>query len=284
MSEREQMAGKPTRRRRAKRNGWAYTLVALQALCVLLPLAVVFIWAFTASWPWPNLVPESLSARGIEDLFAPQQHMPQILATSIGVALATALLSTLVAGMAARAICHYRPRGRDALEFGMLLPLIIPSTVFAMGVQVAFTKAGLTGTVVGVVLSHTIIALPYAAMIMVDTTAAAGTKMEEVARVSGASSLQLLRTVTVPQLLPGILSSASMGFIISFSQYFITLIIGGGKVKTLALIMFPYLSSGDRTMASAYGAVFLVVIFAVFLLFEVLLRKQASRDVGYFNG
>ena len=64
----------------------------------------------------------------------------------------------------------------------------------------------------------------------------------------------------------------------------ITLIIGGGKVKTLALIMFPYLSSGDRTMASAYGAVFLVVIFAVFLLFEVLLRKQANRDVGYFNG
>ena len=59
---------------------------------------------------------------------------------------------------------------------------------------------------------------------------------------------------------------------------------GAGKVKTLALVMFPYLASGDRTIASAYGVVFIAATLAVFLLFEVLLRKQTAREIDYFNG
>ena len=75
-----------------------------------------------------------------------------------------------------------------------------------------------------------------------------------------------------------------MSYILSFSQYFLTLLIGGGAVKTLALTMFPYLASGDRTIASAYGVVFMVATLAVFLLFEVLLKRHASRGTDYFDG
>ena len=55
-------------------------------------------------------------------------------------------------------------------------------------------------------------------------------------------------------------------------------------MKPLALVMFPYLASGDRTIASAYGVVFIAATLAVFLLFEVLLRKQTAREIDYFNG
>lgn len=277
-------ADRPKRRRRHLRNKWAYALVILQAACVIVPIAIVCVWAFTASWPWPHLVPQTLSARGMEELFLPAQKMPRLLITSIFIALATALLSTVVATMAARAICIHKMKGKDVLEFAILLPLIIPTTVFAMGVQVIFLRCGLAGTDIGVILSHTIVALPYCAIIMLDITAAAGTRMEEASQVLGASPIARLFTVTIPQLLPGMLSSMSMAFIVSFSQYFITLLIGAGKVKTLALIMFPYLTSGDRTIASAYGVVFMLVILVVFILFEVLLRKHVAKEVDYFNG
>lgn len=119
---------------------------------------------------------------------------------------------------------------------------------------------------------------------MVDCMEAAGSRLEEQARLCGAGSARTWATVILPVLAPSLLSAASMSYILSFSQYFITLLVGAGKVKTLALVMFPYLAGGDRTIASAYGVVFLAATLIVFLLFEVLLRKQASREIDYFNG
>ena len=64
-----------------------------------------------------------------------------------------------------------------------------------------------------------------------------------------------------------------MSYILSFSQYFLTLLIGGGAVRTFATVMFPYLSGGDRTIAAAYGISFILATFVVFLIFEWLLRR-----------
>ena len=71
---------------------------------------------------------------------------------------------------------------------------------------------------------------------------AIGNKLEEQAKVLGANTFQAFTKVTLPILSPVILSSLSMSYIVSFSQYFLTLLIGGGKVKTFAIVMFPYLS------------------------------------------
>ena len=267
------------RRERRPVRAAARALVALQALCVLGPVAIIVVWAFTASWPWPSLLPETFSARGIEELFGPAQRAGEVLGASVGIALATA-----AATLAGRALSHYRFFGREALRFAVLLPFLIPATVFAMGVQVALIRAGLAGTVAGVVLAHSIVALPYAALIMADAMEAAGSRLEEQARVCGAGGARAWLTVILPMLSPSLLSAASMSYILSFSQYFLTLLVGSGKVKTLALVMFPYLASGDRTIASAYGVVFIAATLAVFLLFEVLLRKQTAREIDYFNG
>ena len=265
----------PRRGRGLSGKAAARALVALQALCVLGPVAIIVVWAFTASWPWPSLLPETLSARGVEELFGPAQRLTDVLGTSVGIALATAVLTTTVAALAGRALSRYRFAGREVFRFAVLTPFLIPATVFAMGVQVAFIRAGLAGTVAGVVVSHVIVALPYASLIMVDAMEAAGSRLEEQARLCGAGSARTWATVILPV--------ASMSYILSFSQYFITLLVGAGRVKTLALVMFPYLAGGDRTIASAYGVVFLAATLIVFLLFEVLLRKQASREIDYFH-
>ncbi|MEG1517058.1 MAG: ABC transporter permease [Raoultibacter sp.] len=259
--------------------------VAAHLACVFLPLLVIVLWAFTSSWPWPLLFPESFSSRGLEEIFAPSQNLGAVLAQSIGIAVAVAILATVVAAMASRALLFYRFRGKFLFRFATVLPFLIPATVFAMGVQVLFIKAGLAGTVVGVIVAHTIVALPYAVTIMGEVMQAAGDRLEQQARTLGANPLQTLIHVQLPLLLPGILSASAMAYILSFSQYFLTLLIGGGAVRTFAVTMFPYLASGDRTIASAYGVVFLAVTFGVFLLFEFLIKRFASPcDNDYFNG
>lgn len=271
--------------RKQRSHAWVAKLfIAVHLVCVFVPLLIIVAWAFTSSWPWPDLLPQSFSDRGLVEIFQSQQGLGIVLAQSVGIALAVALLATLVAALAARAFSQHDFVGKELARFSTVLPFLIPTTVFAMGVQIVFIRAGLANTVAGVILAHTIVALPYATMILTDAMVAAGNKLEQQARVAGAGSLASLVQVQIPLLLPGILSAMSMSYIMSFSQYFLTLLIGGGAVKTFAVTMFPYLASGDRTIASAYGVVFLVVTLAVFFLFELLIKRFASYKTEYYNG
>jgi putative spermidine/putrescine transport system permease protein len=64
-----------------------------------------------------------------------------------------------------------------------------------------------------------------------------------------------------------------MAYIISYSQYFTTLLAGGGRVKTLALVMVPYIQSGDRALSSVYAVTFVGSALIVFFIFEALIHR-----------
>lgn len=268
--------------RHRKRRGGAplsKLFVVIHLIVVLIPIAIITIWAFADRWSWPDLLPNAFSTRGLEQvLFAANGQGLAVMGQSIGIALATAVVATAVATLAARAICVHSWVGKTAYHFLLMVPFLIPTTVFAMGVQVLFIHAGVARTAPGVVLAHAIVALPYAVTIMVDVTRAVGTRREEAARALGAGPVRAFFSVTLPALLPGVLSAMSMSYIMSFSQYFLTLLIGGGAVRTFATVMFPYLSGGDRTIASAYGILFIVATLVVFLIFELLLRRVGLRE------
>lgn len=264
---------------RGRRTVWARVFVAVHLLVVFAPISVIAVWAFSTRWAWPDLLPAGLTGRGVELVLSGSQGAGlACIALSVGIALASAAVATLAAALAARAVCCHEWRGRRLFQFATLLPFLVPSTVFAMGVQVAFIRAGLSSTVPGVVLAHAVVSLPYAVAIMSDVARGAGTRLEDAARTLGAGRLRTLVHVTLPELVPGIVSSMSMCYILSFSQYFLTLLVGGGQVKTFALVLFPYLSGGDRTVAGAYGLAFIVITLVVFALFELLLRKVRSVE------
>lgn len=255
----------------------ARAIIVLDLALVVLAIGVVAIWAFADRWSWPDMLPQALSLRGISEVLFGGRGMSLLLG-SMGISLVVAIFTTFVAALAARAICFYEWRGRTTFNFLLLTPFLIPVTVFAMGVQVLFIQAGIARTVPGVVLAHAIVALPYASTIMIDVTRAVGARFEDAARTCGASPAKMASSVSIPLLLPGILSALSMSYIISFSQYFLTLLIGGGAVRTFTTVMFPYLSGSDRTIAAAYGLVFIVATFAVFLVFELILARFGYKE------
>ena len=256
----------------------ARIFLVIYLLLLFIPLVLVLIWAFTDAWPWPGLWPADFSLRGWREIFTGTDAVTGTLFWSIAIAVAVSIITTVIATMAARALCHHDFAGRELFRFATVLPFLIPSTVFAMGIQVFFLRTGLADTVPGVILAHSIVALPYAVTIMCDVTAAVGMRMEEAAICSGACRLRAFFEVGLPLLLPGVLSALSMSYIISFSQYFLTLIIGGGTVTTLAVVMFPFLTAGDRTVAAAYAVTFLAVTFGVFLVFEAILKYLGMEE------
>lgn len=274
----------PRKSKAPKGTFWARVYLAVHLILVLIPIAIVATWSVSAAWPWPSLAPASLTARGFETVLADSATGLGSLWLSIGIAIACAAFTTCVATLGARAICLHTWRCRRLFEFATMLPFLIPGTVFAMGVQVAFIRLGLARSVGGVILAHSIVALPYAMSIMCDVTRAAGRRMEEASLTCGAGRLSTLVHTTLPGLAPGIASSLLMCYILSFSQYFLTLLIGGGKVRTFALVLFPYLGGGDRTIAGAYGIVFIAVTLTVFLVFELLIHKlRAVERTAYYE-
>ena len=248
-------------------------------LFVFVPLITMFVWAFTDSWPFPNLLPSNFSLRGFEkaSTIAGGDMVPMII-MSVLIALAIAALSVLIATLTARAISFHRFPGRNVWRFAVILPFIIPSSAFAMGVQSTFTRMGLSGTILGVILAVTIIVMPYAISIMIDVMDAAGTKLEEQAAVLGASKLQIIRHAILPSILPGLLSAASLSYIVAFMQYFIVFLVGTGSIKTLAVVMFPFLAGADRTVGAVFSLIFVGISFFVFLLFNQILKWCGIKE------
>ena len=248
-------------------------VLVITAIIIFLPVAVILMWTVTARWPWPGLLPESYTWRTIEELLFGSNSPAEILISSVILATLVAVLGTLIALMTARATEIYKVRGRRAVGIAALLPLVVPGTVFAMGIQVSLIRMHLNDTITGVVLVHLVAALPYCVTIMMDVTAAVGNSLEEQAAVLGAAPFRSVADASLPQLIPGILSSASMAYIISYSQYFTTLLAGGGKIKTLALVLVPYIQSGDRALASVYSVIFVGSALIVFFLLEAAIHR-----------
>ena len=263
-----------------KKRTFLKCVLALTAVCILLPMAVIAVWSFTGRWPWPNLLPESWTLRTLEELFFGSAKLPALLASSISLAAMVAGLATVISILTARATEFYDFPGKGIIRFSGMLPLLVPGTVFAMGIQLVMLKLGLSDTVAGVVLVHLVCALPYCIAIMGDVTRAVGVRLEEQAQVLGASPIRAFFAVTLPSLVPGILSSMSMGFILSYSQYFTTLMVGGGRVKTSALVLVPYIQSGDRALASAYSVAFVGSAMIVFFVFEALIKRLQKEGTA----
>ena len=151
-----------------------------------------------------------------------------------------------------------------------------------MGVHIFFIKLKLANTYIGVIIINILPCIPYAVRIIGDMYKLIGDKLEIQAKMLGASKIDIFRYVTLPLLLPSILGASSMCFIIVFSQYFLTMLIGGGTVITYPMIMFPYIQSGDRVIASMYSIVFLGVSIIVLILIEKRIKSYYKNSINLF--
>lgn len=260
----------------------SYIIILIVVFLILFPVATMILWVFTERWAWPDLFPQVFSMRALDQISARGTELSAVFASSAEISVVVASFSVVVALMTARAVVLYDFPGKQLIYFLTILPFMIPVTVLAMGLQVLFIKLGLNNAVTGVILIHLIASLPYAVRLLIDGTQAVGNRLEEQARVLGASAWKAFFHTTLPMLVPVMLSSFCMAYIVSFSQYFMTLLIGGGKVKTFTVVMVPYLQSGNRNIACVYSVIFLGVTLILFSLFEGLAKHWTKENSGGF--
>ena len=195
---------------------------------------------------------------------------------TIWISLVATVLSVLVGVPAGRALGLYKFRGKELVELFILAPTIVPGIAVVLGIHSIFISIGLNNTVPGVILVHLIPTLPYMILVMSGIFSNYDPAFEDQARSLGASPIKTFWYITLPAILPGIIVGGLFAFLVSWSQYILTLLVGGGRVVTLPLLLFNFASSGRNDITGAIGM--------IYILPGILILVLTARHLSGRNG
>jgi len=170
---------------------------------------------------------------------------------SFKVATLTTLLATPLGIAAAYGLHVSKVRFARVLTLALISPLIIPIIILGVGVFYLYVKLDMVNTITGLVLAHTILAIPFVVVTVSSGLQQYDLNQERAARSLGASRLTAFRTVTLPQIKGSIVAGSLFAFITSLDEVVIALFISGGQNTTLTRRMFTGLRDEiDPTIAA----------------------------------
>jgi putative spermidine/putrescine transport system permease protein len=248
--------------------------VYLGAFILILPLIAFFINAFSFRWFYPQLIPKELSLQawvrlklipkegfrsldGFLDLWLSNPTIIKALVNSVTIGVIVTIVSIIIALPAARVLGLLNFRFKKIIIFIMVSPTILPPIAFVLGLNINFISWGFSGSFWGVCLVHLVPIMPYVVLTMTGIFANYNPDFEHQARTLGANKFRTFYLITLPAIAPGMVVAALFAFLVSWSQYLLTFLIGAGKIMTLPLLVFSTASSGNPALTAAISIVFI---------------------------
>jgi putative spermidine/putrescine transport system permease protein len=286
-----------------------YLTVGFISFLLVLPVIAFLINAFAFRWFYPQLVPAEWSLQAWErlglipragertfsgyiDLWASVPDVVSALWLSLAIGGTVTGLSVLIGLPAARALGLYRFRGKRIVEFMIITPTIVPPIAFSLGLNINFIRwdlalqdmgvpIDLAGSVIGVSIVHLVPVMPYVVLTLSGVFANYNPDYEAQARSLGARPLRIFWDVTLPAILPGLFVAALFAFLVSWSQYLLTFLIGQGRVVTLPILLFSAAGTGNNAMIAALSLVFIAPAILILVFTSRYLSGESSAMGGF---
>ena len=219
---------------------------------VLLPIYLVALGAFGGRlgvFRWPKSIwPSDLTLQAMQQFLAIEGVFSALMNSLIAAGF-TVLFSILLGAPAGYALARYAFRGQNAYRLLVLLTRAFPLAILALPLTVSFIRFGLYDTPFGVSLIHTVLALPFAALVTQSLFMGIPREYEEAAWVFGCNRLQAFLRVVLPLALPGLAATAIFAFVISWNEVFAASILTV-RNRTLTAYLLKILSEARCTIAS----------------------------------
>lgn len=245
---------------------------ALLVVWFLLPVVPLLVWAAANRWRFPAIIPQEWGIDGIRTAIG--AGAASAFATSTALALSVAALATPAGALAARALVLHNVPFRGPVAALLLAPLAFPPFAVAMGLDVLLLRLGIPN-LLGVVLILTVVAIPYTTYVMRVGFGAYDVRYEEEARTLGARRSMVFWNVQVPLLAPAIATAAFLAFLVGWTDYIVTILIGGGRLVSVPVLVGAFAAGTGNQSVVAALSVTAIVPPLVLLLF--LLRLRRSR-------
>src|SRR5690606_16147795 len=161
-----------------------------------------------------------------------------------------------------------------------LLPMVVPAVVLGVGMQVLLARFGLTNSYAGVIIAHTVVAVPFVVVSVTGALAGIDGRVELAAESLGASPVTVFRRVTLPLAMPGVLSGAVLAFATSLDEVVLTLFVAGPNQRTLARQMFSSIRENISPAIAAAAFLFIAATILIGLVAMLFRRKRSSGIVS----
>lgn len=249
-------------------------LCGLLAVYMLAPMIVVVVISFSSA-PFLHFPPPGLSLQWYRRLL----HTPawtDSLLTSIEIMLPTGLAATALGTAAAVGLARARFRGAAMIGALLMAPMVVPVIIIAAAVFTLFQGWGLNGTLLGLIIAHTLLTTPYVLANVRSAMETVDRSLEQAALTLGATPWRGFWRVTFPLILPGVLSGLLFAMVVSFDELIVSLFISTPEVRPVTVQMWSDVRGAVDPTISAIATVLFAFSFVV-LLTESLLRRHGDR-------
>ncbi|WP_199252706.1 ABC transporter permease [Chachezhania sediminis] len=248
--------------------------VALILAFLILPILIILPMAFSDT-DYLTFPPQGFTLHWFGDYFGNSRWM-KATGFSLKIAALTAVITAAIATAATYALVRGAGRLGALFQGFLIMPIVVPHIALAVALYLFFQRTGLANTVAGYVMAHSVIAMPFAVFTIAAAMSAVDPTLEDAAMSCGASRFSAFRLVTLPLILPNVLSGGLFAFILSFDEPVITFFLAGIRQKTLPRMMFDNIEQSLTPTIPAI-AVLLTAMAVLVLVAAGLLRRVEAR-------
>jgi putative spermidine/putrescine transport system permease protein len=262
---------------------WHYFFIVLCTaifLYLLVPIFVIMPLSFNSE-PYFSYPMEGYSLRWYEEFFTSDQWLLG-LKNSIIVGIFATLVATTLGTLAALGLNRADFRGKTAMMAILISPIIIPIVITAAGMFYFYASIGLSSTLTGLVLAHAALGVPFVVITVSATLVGFDHNLVRAGASLGANPFRVFFKVTLPMILPGVVSGALFAFITSWDELVVAIFLAGAEEHTLPRRMW----SGIRELLSPTitAVATMLILFSILLMVTMeLLRRRTERLRGIRN-
>lgn len=247
-------------------------------ILVILPLSFNAQDFFTFTKEMLAFDPAGYSLKHYEDFFT-NPDWQQAMRNSFAIAPVATLLATAFGTLAAIGLSQSHVPYRSAIMAVLISPMIVPLIISAAGMYFFYSRIGLQGTYVGVVLAHAALGTPFVIITVTATLVGFDRSLVRAAASLGANPVTTFFKVQMPLIVPGVVSGALFAFITSFDEVVVVLFLGSAGQKTLPWQMFTGLREQISPTILAVASLMVAISIALLTVLE-LLRRRSERLRG----
>jgi iron(III) transport system permease protein len=238
----------------------------------LLPQLTIIVMSFFKRWT--GLLPSDFTWNNYANIFKKSSHE---LFNSFFLSIVATLMCAIFGSVLAYITERKKPRGSSLLDLSIMAPFILPGTVVSIALLSAFGGNGLmklTGTYIILIISYMIRRTPYVYRSVAANLTQLNPSLEEASTISGATWFYTFRRVSVPLIMPAIISGSVMTLTTLLQELSTTILLYGPRTRTIPIQIFNAVNENDLGRASALSTVLLVVVFAI--IYTMNTRKSTD--------
>lgn len=251
---------------------WLYLFSVVVMVLLVTPTLIVIPMSFSDS-QYLEFPPENWSLRWYRHYFGSSEWMSATRA-SFKAAILTMLVATPLGVMAAYGLHSSKVRYVKVLFTLLIAPMMVPLILIAVGAFYVYAKANILYSLTGLVMAHTILALPLVIIVIGSALKSYDMNQELAARSLGASRTRAFFHITLPQIRFAVVTSALLAFLTSFDEVVVAMFISGGDNATLTRNMFNALRDQIDPTIAAISTVMIVVTTLLMILAQVFGKQR----------